>query len=153
MKLMARFLVKDDSFIAVFKFLMPLKDSSFNTYSSSLRVFAKTLASLDLDTKIGGSDVISLIAAIRQGNLSRDTIVRVLTFRLMTDEICTRTLNVTVSALKFFWRKLRGEELAPKGSELADTFKGLRKIWDSEVEGCDIFPPKKPWNFLRLHLR
>ena len=53
--------------------------------------------------------------------------------------ISVRTLNVTVSALKFFWRTILHEELVgPSFVQLENLIKGLRKTFKQDPKGTHV---------------
>ena len=63
---------------------------------------------------------------------------------MLGQAISVRSLNVTVSALKFFWRTILYEELlGPQYVQLENLIKGLRKTFRLDPKGTHVLTVKE----------
>ena len=133
----AKFLVTDPAYMKIFAFLIPLKASSFGTYSSALRSFCSVLR--ELHTELANITPFELLELISQRRITRVHVSQVLAYRMLGEAISVRTFNVTVSALKFFWRTILQEELlGPEFIQLENLIKGLRKTFKQDPKGTHV---------------
>ena len=129
-----------------------LKPSSRRTYSSSIRMFIKTLC--EVHPEFEQLHPFTLLARIREGSVTRTHVQSVLTYRMFHDQIDVSTFGVTVSAIKYAWRQARQEEFVrDEDYALASVIKTLCKSFDSAPKGGDVFTQTELAAFYELALK